>query len=253
MCGYVFKKEVLVILYLSWMIIVQNKTYAQTLSLYNAIEYALHNNKTILYAAEQSHLTSQAQFNSVEAIYDPMINAQFSLSKSLSKTKYFTPATGEEFYQVDKYQQFYPNVNLQQTFLTPLGSKLTLTGGLQTVITGISSPSYQTLPTLGFQYQQPLSPSGIASGHSDKEQAQLSFQNDDIVYKLQKEQLIISVIQSYFQLWQAEREVTQSIRDKESAQSILEIAEIKLRHGSIAEFEVLNIRVQYNLAEDNLL
>jgi hypothetical protein len=31
----------------------------------------------------------------------------------------------------------------------------------------------------------------------------LSFQNDDIVYKLQKEQLIISVIQSYFQLWQA--------------------------------------------------
>ena len=65
--------------------------------------------------------------------------------------------------------------------------------------------------------------------------------------------MAISVIQSYFQLWEAEQSVIQSERDKESAEGILKIADLKLKQGNIAEFEELNLRVQYNLAEDNLL
>ena len=65
--------------------------------------------------------------------------------------------------------------------------------------------------------------------------------------------MAISVIQSYFQLWEAEQSVIQSERDKESAEGILKIADLKLKQGNIAEFEELNLRVQYNLAKDNLL
>ena len=226
---------------------------AQTLSLYDAIQKALENNKTILYAAEQSYGSALAQRRAAESAYNPNLNTRVSLSRSFSRTKHQSLIGSDDLYEINQFQQFYPNVILQQTLLTPFGSKLTLSGGLQTLVAGISSFSYQTQPSIGFLYQQPLSFSGIESGHSDIVQAELSFQQAELNYQLLKEQLALSVIQSYYQLWQAERNVEQSKRDAESAQSILDIAEMKLKHGSIAEFEVLNLRVQHRLAEDNLL
>ncbi len=77
--------------------------------------------------------------------------------------------------------------------------------------------------------------------------------NSEMGYKLQKDQFILSVIQAYYQLWQSIKSVDQSERDYESTKGVLEIAEIKLKSGSISGFEVINLRVQNRLAEDNLL
>lgn len=236
-----------------YVIMVNSFITAQTLSLYDAIQFALQNNSTIMYAVNQNYLSGFAQLNTVKAAYNPSMNVQVSLSRNLAKTQYQSLIQGEELYQVNQYQEIYPNFSIGQTYLTPFGSKLTLTGGLQTIVTGISSFNYQTQPTVGILYQQPLSSSGISSGHADLDQAELSFQQTDINYQLQREQLILNVIQSFFQYWQAGRSVEQTMADVESAKRVLEIAEMKLKQGSIAEFEVLNLRVQYNLAEDNLL
>ena len=235
------------------LILLQSRAFPQNLSLYNAIQFALKNNKTIMYSSEENYLSAGAQLNLEYAIYNPSLNAQASFSQSLTKTQTFMPLTGYELSQYNRYRQIIPDLSLQQTFLTPLGSTLTLSGGVQTLASGVSSFSFQTNPTLGLSYQQPLSLQGIASGHIDKELAEETYRQSGLSYELQKEQLVISVIQSYFQLWQAEQSVEQSKRDKESAERILKIADLKLNQGSIAEFEELNLRVQYNLAEDNLL
>jgi len=146
-----------------------------------------------------------------------------------------------------------PSLGLQQTLLTPLGSRLTLGSSLQTALTGLSSLSYQSSPAFTLSYQQPLSASGIASGHAELLRARQNFNQSEMTYRLQKEQLALSVVQSYYQLWQALRSVEQSERDFESAQRVLTVAELRLKSGTIAEFEVLNVRVQYRLSEDNLL
>jgi len=57
---------------------------------------------------------------------------------------------------------------------------------------------------------------------------------------------------SNFQLWPAFRNVEQSMQDLQTASRVLKIAELKLRAGQLSEFEVMNIRVQNQVVEDNL-
>ena len=235
------------------MFLMQIRIHPQHLTLYDAIQFALKNNKTIMYSVEQNYLSAGAQLNLENSVYNPSLNTQVSFSQSLTKTQTSSSSYGEGINQYNRNRQIASGLNLQQTFLTPFGSTLTLTGGVQTIASGVSSLNFQTSPALGLSYQQPLSLPGIESGHIEKELAEEAYQQSGIHYELQKEQLAISVIQSYFQLWEAEQSVEQSERDKESAERILKIADLKLNQGSIAEFEELNLRVQYNLAEDNLL
>jgi len=223
------------------------------ITLYGAIQHALQHNQTVLYSVEQNHLSARAQLEGAEAIYNPTLSAGVNLSRNFTRMKLLSPNPDGSLYDVTYTQQILPNVNAQQTLLTPLGSRLTLGAGVQTSITGLSSLNYQTTPQLTLSYQQPLSASGIASGHADIVRARQSCNQAEMSYRLQKEQLVLSVIQSYFQLWQALRTVEQSERDFESTKRVLDIAELKLKSGSIPEFEVLNVRVQCRLSEDNLL
>ncbi|MBF8247568.1 MAG: outer membrane protein, partial [Bacteroidetes bacterium] len=119
-------------------------------------------------------------------------------------------------------------------------------------VNGISDFAYHTKPQITLSYQQPLSATGIRSGHSDLEQSQQAFFTAGLSHELQKQQLILSVVQAYFQLWQSYQFVEQSEREFASAARILGIGELKLKSGTISEFEVLNLRVQTELANDNL-
>lgn len=226
---------------------------AQALSLYQAIQYALQYNQTILYNAEQNYHSGIAQWEVSKAAYRPSLYSGFNVYRSFNRTSFSSFLSGDVSFRETQAQQLLPYLNLQQTFLTPLGSRLGLNAYLQTTLDGLSGFAYQTRPRLSLSYLQPLSASGIASGHGDIVQAKYQFQQTEMGYQLQKEQLAMVVIQNYSQLWQAFRSVDQSERDFESARRILEIAELQLKFGRIAELEVLNIRVQFRLTEDNLL
>lgn len=222
---------------------------AQSLTVYHAIKRALASNQTVLFGAQLNLLNAVTQRRSADAAYRPSLSIRLNASRSGSMTQ----LPGLENVQDYRYQQLYPDLDVRQMILTPFGSRVSISGSLQTMLTGFNSLTYQTLPTLGLSFEQPLSRAGINAGHADIEQADISLENSRRSFQLQREQLVLSVLQSYFQLWQSTRTVEQSINDEESARRILEIAEVKLRSGTIAEFEVLNLRVQRRLAEDNLL
>ena len=133
------KFQILIFLPLSIIFQIHLEIMAQSLSLYNAIQYALNHNKTIMYSAKQNFLSANAQLNSVNALYNTIVNAQASFSRSFIITQTLDPISGVELNRPGKYQQIYPGITLQQTFLTPLGSKLIFSGGFQTVASGISN------------------------------------------------------------------------------------------------------------------
>ncbi len=224
-----------------------------TLSLSAAIQYALVHNRTVLYSLKQNYLAESAQLKSAEANYNPTLNASGSLFRYFNRTKLQAAGLAGDYFTTSYMQEMLPNISLQQTFLTPLGSKLTASAGFQTAITGLSTFNYLTTPQISLSYQQPLSASGIESGHADIISAKRSYLNSEMVFRLGKDQFVLSVIEGYFQLWQSMRQVDQSERDLNSTKRVLEIAEIKLKSGSISGFEVLNLRVQNRLSEDNLV
>jgi outer membrane protein len=224
-----------------------------TLSLYDAIQYAMSHNETVLYSVEQSFLASEAQLRSAKAVYNPNLNANANMVRYFSRTKIQASDLSGNYYSTSYNQQILPGISLQQTFLTPFGSRLTAGAGIQTGMNGLSTFNYQTTPQFTLSYQQPLSLSGIEAGHADIISAKQSYSNSQMSYELQKEELALSVIQAYFQLWQSMRNEEQSERDFGSTKRVLEVAELKLKSGSIAEFEVINLRVQNRLSEDNLL
>jgi len=197
-----------------------------------------------MYAIQKNYLSTQSQLNLAESAYRLKMNLNLNTlqnySRSLTQNIYY-----ESWSQVTT-----PNFDFGYTLLTPLGSRTHLGFGYQTQI--FDSQSFYSSPQLNFTFQQPLSWAGMQSGHADIIRAKRNFVTAGMSYQLQKEGLIIAVINSYFQLWQAFRNVEQSEYDLESAKRVLDIAELRLKAGQLSEFEVMNIRVQYQVAEDNL-
>lgn len=218
--------------------------FGQTLTLYLAIHEALNNNETILYNADQNYLSAQSQLNSVKAGYrlqsNLSLNSNHTYSRSMSNGSYLSY----------KSQNTASNLGLSYRFLTPAGSEASL--GIIYLTQMHGADAFYNSPQITFLFKQPLSWSGIQSGHANVIKAQQEFISARISFQLQKEYLIISVIDSYFKLWQALRNIEQNQQDLESAKRVLDIAELRLVAGQISEFEVMNTRVQYRISEDNL-
>lgn len=217
---------------------------SQPLTLYDSIEKALNHNQTIMYAVQKNYLSGQSQLNLAESAYRLQMNLNLNTTQNYSRT------LSHDIYYTSWSQVTTPNLNFDYTLLTPLGSSTHLGIGYQTQI--FNSNSCYSSPQFDFTFQQPLSWSGIQAGHADIIRARRNLLTAEMSYQLQKEGLIIAVINSYFQLWQAFRSVEQSNCDLQSARRVLEIAELRLKAGQLSEFEVMNIRVQYQVAEDNL-
>jgi outer membrane protein len=217
---------------------------SQPLTLYDSIEKALNYNQTIMYAVQKNYLSAWSQLNLMESAYRSQMNLNLNTAHNYSRT------FGGDSYYESWYQVTTPNFDFSYTLLTPFGSRTHLGIGYQTQI--FNSHSFYSSPQFMFSFQQPLSWSGIQAGHADLIRARRNFISSEISYQLQKEGLIISVINSYFQLWQAFKNIEQSDYDLQSAKRVLDIAELRLKAGQLSEFEVMNIRVQYQVAEDNL-
>ena len=217
---------------------------SQPLTLYDSIEKALKYNETIMYAIQKNYLSAQSQLNLAESAYRLQMNLNLNTTQNYSRT------LSDDIYYTSWSQVTTPNLNFDYTLLTPLGSSTHLGIGYQTQI--FNSNSCYSSPQFDFTFQQPLSWSGIQAGHADIIRARRNFVTSEMSYQLQNEGLIIAVINSYFQLWQAFRSVEQSNYDLQSARRVLGIAELRLKAGQLSEFEVMNIRVQYQVAEDNL-
>lgn len=236
-----------------FLILVSSVSLSQdTLHLRDAISIAVEKNQTVLFAAEQEYRSAQYMLESAESVYRPQASLGVSLSRSFFETRVESSMAGEVLMQTSQSGHVNPSARIQQSILTPFGSRTTIAGLFDASATGFASPVYQSLPSITLSYQQPLSLSGMASGHYEIAAARIGYEQASLTYETQKEQLIIGVVQLYVQLWQAQRNRDLADLDAQSARHILKTAEVKLSHGKIAEFEVLNLRAQSRLADDNL-
>ncbi len=225
---------------------------AQTLTLYEAIQQALAHNKTILYNTEQRFQSARAQLIAAEAVYRKTLNTDLRFLHDVSQNE---PVLSNEETSSPATlirSQVFPGLRVQQIFLTPFGSRLTASAGVATTIDGFSSPTFHNNTQLSLSLSQPLSAAGIVSGHADRIQARKNFKLAGYDFTLQREQLALAVIESYYQVWQVNRSLEQSLRDSTSSFRLWELAKLKLKSGMIAESEVLNLEVQYRLAVDAL-
>jgi outer membrane protein TolC len=227
--------------------------YSQPLTLRQAINLALAHNQTILVSARESHASSQAVLAITEATYSHHVDFSLASTRSYVKTAFEAFNDGGSFSQVTETQNLVPKLGLSRSLLTPFGSRTTLGFGLTTNVVGLPSRSYQLVPQFSINFQQPLGLAGMSAGHQDVVRARAGFVSAELSYQLQQEQLIIAVVNSYFQLWLAYRDIERTRRELESAKRVLQIAELRLKAKSVAESEVLNSRVQYVSAEDNLV
>jgi outer membrane protein TolC len=197
-----------------------------------------------MYAVQKNYLSAKSQLNLAESSYKLQMNFD------LNTTHNYSRILSRDIYYESGYQITTPNLNFDYTLLTPLGSRTHFGIGYQTQV--FNSNSCYSSPQFDFTFQQPFSWSGIQAGHADMIRARRNFVTSEMSYQLQKEGLIMAVINSFFQLWQAFRNMEQSDYDLQSAKRVLDIAELRLKAGQLSEFEVMNIRVQYQVAEDNL-
>ncbi|MBD3289444.1 hypothetical protein GF337_11630 [candidate division KSB1 bacterium] len=226
-------------------LLLNSALYPQPLTLYQAIQQALAHNETVMYRARQNYQAAHAQLELSESAYRTQVNLSLNSYRSYSRV-----FSGNQYFSTHS-QATTPNLALDYTLLTPFGSRTSIGVGYQTQMDGMSHSFYSS-PQLSLTYQQPLSRAGIQSGHADMFRARSNFVNAEQSFQLQKEGLILSVINSYFQLWQSYRSLEQSKLDVESTRRVLEIAELRLKAGQLSEFEVMNTRVQYRVAEDNV-
>lgn len=226
--------------------------YSQPLTLRHAINLALAHNQAILFNARESHASSQAALAMTEAAYRHHLDFSLASTRSYAKTA-FEALNGSLFSQVTETQNLVPKLGLSRSLITPFGSRTTLGFGLTTNVVGLPSRSYQLVPQLSINFQQPLGLAGMSVGQQDIVRARAGFFSAELGFQLRQEQLIIAVVNSYFQLWLAYRDIERACRELESAQRVLQIAELRLKAKSVAESEMLNSRVQYVSAEDNLV
>jgi outer membrane protein TolC len=217
-----------------------------------AINLALVHNQTILVSARESHASSQAALAMTEAAYSYHFDFSLASTHSYAKTTLETLSSSDLFSQVTETQNLVPKLGLSRSLLSPFGSRTTFGFGLTTNVVGLPSPSYQLVPHFSINFQQPLGLAGMSAGHLDVVRARADFVSAELGFQLQQEQLIIAVVNSYFQLCLGYRDIERARRELESAKRVLQIAELRLRAKSVAESEVLNSRVQYVSAEDNL-
>lgn len=225
---------------------------AQPLTLHQAIDQALAHNQTILFSAKESYAASQASLAATEAAYASHLDFSLSTTRSYARTAFETPGQSDQFLNATETQNLIPSFGLRRSVLTSMGSRTTLGLNLTTNVVGLSTRSYQLIPQLSISLQQPLSSAGIAAGHSEITRARVNFIHAELGFELQKEELIVAVVNAYYQLWLAFKDVERAQRELQSAQHVLQIAELRLRAKSVAESEVLNSRVQFVGAEDNL-
>jgi outer membrane protein TolC len=226
---------------------------SQPLTLRQALDLALEHNRTILLSAQESFLTSRAGLEASEAAYRTKLQFAFATTRSFNKTAFPLPGANGFSQQIYESQNLFPQLSLARTILTPFGSRAALGMGLNVDVNGLPSWTYQARPQFSLNWQQPLSRAGVKSGHHDRIIAQANFSNAELNFGLQKEQLLLAVVNGYFQLWSAHRSLERAARELESAQRVAHIAELRLKAKSIAASEALNSRVQAASAQDNLV
>lgn len=217
-----------------------------TLTLQKAIDTALCNNETVFKNARNTLRITQRNLIAVRKTYQPKINLDITTQRTTNETE--LDLTREDKYSV---------------LLNSIWSKVIFNGGLLTLSQGYnltlqedknsSSKKFSTHPYISIALNQPLSKGGKLQQKLPLMSSEENLKLEEINYALIEEDLILNVINNYYQLMRANILVKRAEEQVELSNQLLKWREAKLKIGQIAKLEVMNAKVQLANDEDFLI
>jgi len=240
----------IIIIYISWV----NISLAETLSLTSAIKIALENNRHLHYKAQYDIEIAKANYQMTLSSY--RLKGDFESSASESKSKSYITTVDKSIKRSEEIK--YPsNIKFNWQFPLFLGSKLNLFANADLTKTDSKTiekttrthdKKYTSSPNIGFDWSQPLSLSGVRSGHADLIQAEANYKLACLSYQQIKEDLLFNVIDAYYRLISAKNAVKLAEEELKITQELLRITKTRFEQDQIAKLDLMQVKVQ--LAEN---
>ncbi len=248
------KRQIILIFTVMWMMfsyrLVNASNYSPnstlTLTLKEAISMALGNNQTVLKEAKNNLQLAHQNLIAVHKTYQPKIN-QDAASQRTTNENEITSTTQ------DKH-----SISLNSTW-----SKIIFTSRLLTLSEGYNltatndknyaSNKFSSNPYIGIELIQPLSEGGRLQQRLPLINSDENLQLAKINYVLIEEQLILDVINNYYQLIRIKALIKQAEEQVELSRQLLKWTQASLKAEQIPELDVMNARVQLANDEDFLV
>jgi outer membrane protein TolC len=206
------------------------------LSLDNAIEISLQNNKRELTRTIENYKQSNASYQESKATYKPKLDFSYNYEYS----SYYS-STLNKFHE--------GGLALDYSLISPLGGDIKISSGY---MASRSSGKMNYCPSASISLTQPLSFAEIDYNRSIFRRFDLSKKYGELSYKNAVENYIINVMNSYISLLKLQRSLGRSRASLARSQRMLAIAKIKAKGGEIAEDEVMNLDVEVVIKEDEI-
>ncbi|MEW5768407.1 MAG: TolC family protein [bacterium] len=216
------------------------------LNLIEAVDLAFENNQDFLYQDVYGLRTAELSRQSSLAAY----KSQSSLSLGANQTGSRTLSSSESG---DRSLQGDLSWNLQVPF--KWGSFVTFTAGMDLSRRDSLSGDgeYSSSPYLGLSWSQPLSHSGIKAGQGSLRRIETGYENARLNFQRARENLIYQTISSYFRLFEARQALDLAEKQFDLTNNLLNLSQVRLEAGEIAELDLIQIKVQRVEEEANLM
>ena len=249
-------RQVIVILLLIGLLPGKIKAEDKPLDLMTAIKIALENNRDLQQAAQYDLEIATSSYQAALTDYKLQSNLETSASRTGEKT--FEPA---QTVKKGKSTDYGSSLSWNWKRPTPLGSEfnpfvrigLSKTNSETTQDATTSDKKHTLDLSTGFEWKQPLWPSQIRTGHASLVQAKANKRIAHLNYQQIREELILNVITSYYQLISQENQTKLAREELKLTQDLLALSQARLEADQIAKLDLMQIKAQVSSDEADLI
>lgn len=240
-----------------------NEVGEKPLSLMDAIEVALRNNRDLIYRANYDINIATETYKSQPMEFKPRSN--FSIRESHYEKESVSSRDTSKTKTESLSTKYLSTINFEWKIPFLLGSQINLAGGIDLTKERLKTKEkaeetkksfkkeYVSTPSVGLEWMQPLTYSGIKAGHASLIKVDLNYKLAKLNYQEAREDLIFQVINSYYGLWKAIKSRELAERQLDLTRCLLNISETKLQTGDIAELEIMRLKVRLSQDEARLI
>ncbi|MBU0702152.1 TolC family protein [bacterium] len=224
--------------------------------LMEAIKIAMENNRDLHHRAQYDLKIAESNYQAALAYYKLQSNLETNISHTENRT-----IDSLKTSKKSKNTKYDSKLGWSWKLPALLGSEFKPFAQID--LTKIDSESiqdstafdkkYASTPNIGFEWKQPLCPSGVRAGHAALIQARANYQIARLAYQQVKEDLIFNVITSYYGLVSQKNQVKLAREELKLTQDLLALSQAKLEADQIAKLDLMQVQVQASSDEAKLI
>ncbi|MEK9148665.1 MAG: TolC family protein, partial [Candidatus Desantisbacteria bacterium] len=213
---------------------------ATELSLNEAIKTALEGNKDLVGAGYCLEIASWTYKASSLLEFKPKASLETEAIHSEKKEQ-----------EVKESSTKYPSsANFEQKYPLFLGGQIKLISGIELCQ---EKGEWTVNPKVGFEWNQPISKSGIRAGNSSLISRGLDWQIADLGYEESVEKIIYDVTLAYYNLLKATKSRALAKSQIELTRHLLKVSQARLNVGQIPELDLMRVKLRLGQDEVRLI